>query len=851
MAIRANSGGKFLAATLAFALAAALGGCGGGGGGTAATTGTGGSADGDASAPGASVPAPAPALPLMVDSLGREVAEAAFGGGDPLAAGIDGIAYDVAPMGGAVVSLTAASGYIGETTADATGYYRFNAKGLTPPFKVSAQRLYYSYTSISTAPVRARGFLTMNVTGLTEKIASDVSERAGRGVYGGGAIPAVVTANPGAVAAARGRVVAGLDFPLANAGLDAATYDPVSTPLRSVGPDRHLALLREVQILRLPNAARTLAAVDLAGTTAAVNAPAGIAADGAGTTYVLDAGIRILKISPAGVASVFAGEGATGAGAAVFLKSPTALAVDAAGNVYVADGYDEGIVKISPAGEGTVLSRHRDVMGAQGIAVATDGTVFVRNNSGLTKVTSAGVATFLPGTAFQPPGTFDAPRQGIAADGAGNFYVSSPIERTVYKVSSAGFVTLLYKIPASLFTPSNGLAADGSGALYMTDTADRIWKIPEGGRTITLLAGGDKGYADGTGAAARFSRPSALAVDGKGNLMVADRDNNAVRKVTPSGEVSTLRGKKTGFADGSGRQATFGGASVGGEFVGLSGVALDAAGDIVVADTANHAIRRITRAGVVSTLAGNGVPGASDGTGRAASFDTPLGVAVDAAGNTYVADSRNNAIRKISPTGVVTTLAGGGGAGSDDGTGPQGRFSAPTGISIDRFGNLYVADVGNAAIRKVTPAGAVSTLTGNNARNPAAGFTRVFGTITVDSEGLVRFTGDSTDPVFTSAIYMVSASAGVSRRHGFRGPESVPAGGQLAIDGQGILYYTRKTDGYANNRHTIFRLTPAEAETVYADDFNTGFDGRWFAVDANGHLITADKYNAAVRVYLP
>ena len=227
--------------------------------------------------------------------------------------------------------------------------------------------------------------------------------------------------------------------------------------------------------------------------------------------------------------------------------------------------------------------------------------------------------------------------------------------------------------------------------------------------TFTTLAGnaGSSGSTNATGSAARFDAPFAVAADGAGNVYVADTDNHTIRKVTPEGVVTTLAGKagSAGSADGTGGAA---------RFYRHSGVAVDGAGNVYVADTVNDTIRKVTPAGVVTTLAGKaGVSGTNNGTGGAARFNTPFGVAVDSATNVYVADTYNFMIRKVTPAGVVTTLAGwAGSSGSADGTGTAARFYYPSGVAVDNASNVYVADTYNYTIRKVTPAGVVTTLAG-------------------------------------------------------------------------------------------------------------------------------------------
>jgi len=227
------------------------------------------------------------------------------------------------------------------------------------------------------------------------------------------------------------------------------------------------------------------------------------------------------------------------------------------------------------------------------------------------------------------------------------------------------------------------------------------------GWLVTTVAGqaGAAGSADGTASAARFNNPADVAADGAGNVFVADTDNHTIRKVVAAtGATTTVAGSAgvSGSADGSGGAARFNHPS---------GVALDASGNIWVADTDNNTVRKITAAGAVSTIAGTaGVSGSADGTGTAATFHAPSGIAVDASGNIYVADTLNDTVRKITAAGAVSTVAGTAGvSGSADGSGAAARFTGPQGLALDGAGNLYVADAGNHTIRRIALAGGVVT----------------------------------------------------------------------------------------------------------------------------------------------
>jgi serine/threonine protein kinase/sugar lactone lactonase YvrE len=257
------------------------------------------------------------------------------------------------------------------------------------------------------------------------------------------------------------------------------------------------------------------------------------------------------------------------------------------------------------------------------------------------------------------------------------------------------------------FRLPNNVAVDGAGNVYVADTANNVIRKITPTGVVSTLAGlaGSHGSADGSGSNARFWAPFGIVVDGSGNVYVADTANNTIREITPNGIVSTLAGfaAHPGSKDGIGANA---------QFRNPWSVAVDGMGNVFVADMSNDTIRKITPAGVVTTLAGQaGMTGSVDGFGGDARFNDPFAVAVDNAGNVYVSDSANNAIRKITPGGAVVTLAGlPGYAGSADGNGNDARFWNPQGLAVDGAGNIYVADTGNNLIRKITPTGVVTTL---------------------------------------------------------------------------------------------------------------------------------------------
>ena len=294
----------------------------------------------------------------------------------------------------------------------------------------------------------------------------------------------------------------------------------------------------------------------------------------------------------------------------------------------------------------------------------------------------------------------------IAVDASGNIYAPDNYptnENRVRKITRAGVVTTLAggstsgssngTGAAASFNVPTGAVVDSSGNIFIADMSnDLIRKITPLG-VVTTFAGGVRGNLDGTGASAKFYFPSSLAIDAADNLYVADSYNNNIRKITTAGVVTTLAGSSTsGYADGTGTAASF-------SFV--TGLAVDSNGNVYAADVNNNCIRKITPAGVVSTFAGSTTSGAANGVGSSASFNLPWGVAIDTSGNLIVADGGNNSIRLITPAGIVTTIAGSTTAGSADGVGSNASFNSPWGVAVDTSGNVYVSDQGNFTIRKL------------------------------------------------------------------------------------------------------------------------------------------------------
>jgi serine/threonine-protein kinase len=288
-------------------------------------------------------------------------------------------------------------------------------------------------------------------------------------------------------------------------------------------------------------------------------------------------------------------------------------------------------------------------------------------------------------------------------------------------------------INASFYQPT-GVAADASGNIYVADFRNNLIRKISPGGVVTIFAGsGVQGSANGTGVYASFYQPTSVAADASGNIYVADDGNHLIREISPAGVVTTLAG--------SGVQGSANGTGIAASFSYPQGVAVDASGNVYVADYGNNMVREITQAGVVTTLAGSSTPGSTNGISTVALFNEPTGVAVDAHGNVYVADYGNDLIREITPAGVVTTLAGSGTPGSVNGTGAAAAFNQPTGVAVDAKGNVYVADYGNNLIREISPAGVVTTLgSGAGGTGTVTAFNGPYG-VAVDAAGNVYVAG--------------------------------------------------------------------------------------------------------------
>lgn len=417
----------------------------------------------------------------------------------------------------------------------------------------------------------------------------------------------------------------------------------------------------------------------------------------------------------------------------------------------------------------------------------------IRQNSGTTLYSQDAAATWAAFPTTPPPVVNGHNRAILSADGLHLLWC--PPNAPAYVSNDNG---------ASWTIATNTLSAVSTSGTY----------------GVSTLAGpaGVTGTTNASGGSARFNAPSAIALDSSGIRFVADTANHTIRKIAANAAVSTLAG-------GAGVSGSLDATTTAARFNAPAGVAVDAAQNVWVADTGNHTIRKITSAGVVTTLAGSaGLSGSTDATGTAARFSSPAGMTVNSSGNLFVCDAGNHTIRKITATGVVTTIAGSPGLpGTTNANGTAARFNAPTGIVIDSSGNLYVADSGNHAVRKVTPAGDVTTIAGSAA---SSGSTDATGTsarfnspkaITIDAAGTL-YVADSgnhcvrklTAAGVVTTIAGLAATSGTADGTGTAARFNSPAG--IAVTPDGFNLYIADTIN-----HTIRCATPYNTLTPLPD----------------------------------
>lgn len=534
-----------------------------------------------------------------------------------------------------------------------------------------------------------------------------------------------------------------------------------------------------------------------AATSAQLNAPKGIAIDSAGNIYIADtSNHRIRKINTSGIISTIAGTGTgtfggdNAAATAAKVNSPQGVAVDSSGNIYIADTSNNRIRKID-------------------------------TNGNISTVAGNGTGGYLGDNVAATGTRINAPR-GIAVDSSGNLYIADSSNNRIRKVSTGGTITTFAGTGTASFSGDNGAATsatirgpqaitlDGAGNFYIADTTNhRIRKISGG--IITTIAGiGTSGYnGDGSaGTSAKLSSPAGVAVDSSGNVYVGDTGNARVRKIDTSGTITTAAG--TGIATYGGD----GGMALNAQFTTPQGMAIDNAGNLYLADSGSHRVRKVDTSGNITTITGTGTAGYGGDNGLAvnAQLNTPLGIALDGSGNLYIADGNNNRIRKIDTSGIITTFAGDGTGsfGGDGGPATSAQLFGPFSVAT-QGGNVYIADTGNNRIRKVDTNGTITTIAGTN----SAGFA-----------------GDN-GPATSAQL-------------------NTPIG--VFADSTGKLFITDYSNG------SIRKIDTGGTITTVAGTGSNGFGGdngpatsaqlnspRFAVADATGNIYIADTTNARIR----
>lgn len=486
-------------------------------------------------------------------------------------------------------------------------------------------------------------------------------------------------------------------------------------------------------------------------TSAAINFPSAVAVDAAGNLYISDQlNYRVRKVAADGTISTVAGTGGpgyTGDGGpatSATLSWPEGLAVDAVGNLYIADsGWISVVRKVATDGTiSTVAGNASNTFGGDGglatsaslyspvgIAVDATGNLYIADsgNRRIRKVATNGVISTVAGNGTTGHGGDGGPATsapvgnptGVAIDAVGNLYFTDNFNNFLRKITTGGTISTLAGDGESALnaaiTPF-GVAVDAMGNLYIADSHyQRILKVAKNGLSSTIAGNGTLGYSGDGGPAlsAQLGDPSGMAFDARGNLFIADSGNGRVRKVALDGTISTVAGGGIPCA-GSGD----GGPATSAAFCYPAAVALDSLGNLYVADSSDNVVRKVATNGIISRFAGTygyGYFSGDGGPATSAVLHSPQGLAVDVAGNLYIADSNNNRIRMIATNGVISTVAGNGtaGYGGDGGPATNAELNDPSGVAVDAVGNLYIADSGNLRIRKVVPNGNISTVAGN------------------------------------------------------------------------------------------------------------------------------------------
>ncbi len=495
---------------------------------------------------------------------------------------------------------------------------------------------------------------------------------------------------------------------------------------------------------------------------AGVQQPYGLAFDAAGNLYISEyAGHRIRKVTPSGIILTVAGTGVAsfsgdgGPAIAAGVNSPTSVAVDSLGNLYFSDTFNDRIRRIVPsgtittvAGGGSLFPSAEGVPAADsrillpyGIAADADGNIYIAdNNCFIDKLTPAGLLHKIAGGEGWCIETGDGGPaldanifgpEGVAVDATGSVYFTDSGSFSVRKISG-GIIDTVIGVgsfygdggPATgaVISLTRGLTIGNAGEIYIADgyANGRVRKVGADGTIETVAGNGSMGWSGDGGPATEAGMyfPWDVEQDDAGNLYIVDTIMNVVRKVAPNGIISTVAGGGSLGFSGDGGPATQA------LMRRPRRVALDGAGNLYIADYGNHRIRKVGTDGIISTVVGTGAASfAGDGgPATSAAIRNPSAVAFDAAGNLYIADYGNNRIRKVGADGVISTVAGNGlfGPAGDGGPATQAALTGPTGIAFDSYGAMYVV---GSTLRKVASDGTISTIAGmkHNAYDVAIG----------------------------------------------------------------------------------------------------------------------------------
>jgi len=494
---------------------------------------------------------------------------------------------------------------------------------------------------------------------------------------------------------------------------------------------------------------------------AELSLPGLIALSRSGDLYIVESmDNRIRKVSAAGIITSIAGtsgyngySGDGGPASEAMLSLPSGLAVDAAGNVYFTDSGNHRIRRISPDGTIQTIAGNGSsgntgdggpalqaaiglsLTSLGGVALDANGALYFTVDSLIRRVSANGIITTVAGTGVPGTAGDGGPAlsaqllypSGLAFDGAGNLYISGGSE--VRKVSAAGIITTVAGTSVSGFSGDGGLAnraqlngalgvaVDGGGNLFIADVGNnRLRRVSPSGTISTVAGNGLRIYLGegGPATAAQLDGPMFVTVDGGNNLLISDYDGQMIRKVSATGIITTVAGIGGPVIT---RAVRDGQTAISAQIGRPAGLAADPKGNVFVSDSDNACVWKIGTDGLITRVAGNFNLAYSGDGGLAvnAGFITPWGLALDNAGNLYIADENSRRIRKVSTTGIIQTVAGNGAAGfsGDGGPATMASLNSPQSVAVDANGNLYITDFANARIRKVSPDGIISTVAGN------------------------------------------------------------------------------------------------------------------------------------------